>query len=500
MIRKPASVADVAAVDGVGTPRVIAYIMTGVAPLTVSAGVVPEAFAVTGLTGIPFAFLACAVVLGIFTFGYVAMARHVPHTGAFYAYIARSLGRVAGTAAGTVAFVAYNFLMVGLYGAFGPTARDTMAGSRLHWHIPWAVYALVAWLVVAVLGLQRLRRITVVLGVLLAGELVMNIALAVNGVIHHAPGPVSLQPLSPHVLLTGGIGVLAVLGTLGFVGFEAGAVLSEQAKTSRTITRATFIVLGVMGCVYALSAFALVAANGSTQVVGNAQRLGPGLFFALAGASRFLAAASQGLFLSSLFAAMVSFHVTANRYAYAAGREGVLFGWLARTNRRCTPYAASLTQSGIGLGVILLYWWAGWDPLTKLFFWLGTSGGFGVLCLLFVTSVAVVVYFRRHRVSGESRWSTTVAPTVAVLLLGAMVVLAVVQYPTLIGETGWDAPAVLLPLIFAVAALIGAGWGLFLRKAAPETYAGIGVVPTVASAASTGFRLARPAMADGGAA
>ena len=39
-------------------------------------------------------------------------------------------------------------------------------------------------------------------------------------------------------------------------------------------------------------------------------------------------------------------------------------------------------QTVLALIVIVVYAIAGWDPLSKLFFWLGTTGGFGILILL----------------------------------------------------------------------------------------------------------------------
>ena len=38
----------------------------------------------TGLTGIPAAFLAVAVILAVFATGYVAMTRHITNSGACY--------------------------------------------------------------------------------------------------------------------------------------------------------------------------------------------------------------------------------------------------------------------------------------------------------------------------------------------------------------------------------------------------------------------------------
>jgi hypothetical protein len=59
--------------DRLGVPAVLFFVLAGVAPLTVAAGVIPTAYATTGLTGIPAAFLVIALILAIFSAGYVAM-------------------------------------------------------------------------------------------------------------------------------------------------------------------------------------------------------------------------------------------------------------------------------------------------------------------------------------------------------------------------------------------------------------------------------------------
>src|SRR5437588_2873256 len=122
--------------DRLGVPAVLFFVLAGVAPLTVAAGVIPAAYSTTGLTGIPAAFLVVAVILALFATGYVAMTRHITNAGAFYAFIARGLGRVPGVAAALVALLAYTFLQVGLYGALGPSAAG-YAATHLHIHAAW---------------------------------------------------------------------------------------------------------------------------------------------------------------------------------------------------------------------------------------------------------------------------------------------------------------------------------------------------------------------------
>jgi hypothetical protein len=70
--------------DRLGVPAVLAFVLAGVAPLTVSAGLVPAAYGVTGLTAIPAAFIVVAVILAVFATGYMAMSRHLTNAGAFY--------------------------------------------------------------------------------------------------------------------------------------------------------------------------------------------------------------------------------------------------------------------------------------------------------------------------------------------------------------------------------------------------------------------------------
>ena len=70
--------------DRLGVPAVLFFVLAGVAPLTVAAGVIPTAFQTTGLTGIPAAFVVVAAILALFATGYVAMTRHITNSGAFY--------------------------------------------------------------------------------------------------------------------------------------------------------------------------------------------------------------------------------------------------------------------------------------------------------------------------------------------------------------------------------------------------------------------------------
>jgi amino acid transporter len=472
------SVSRALAADRLGVPAVLSFVLAGVAPLTVAAGVIPTAYATTGLTGIPAAFLAVAVILAVFSAGYVTMTRHVTNAGAFYALIARGLGRPAGVAAALVALLAYSFLQVGIYGALGPAAAAE-AAAHLHLHAAWWVWALAGWALVAVLGLARVEITGRVLGVLLSAEVCVIVAESVLGLAHPAGGHLSFATLSPAALGSAGFGtfgVLAVVAVLGFVGFEQAPVLGEEARhPRRTIPAATYTALGLIAVVYAGASWAMAAHTGTSHVVAAAAAQGPGLLFGLGGSGA-LGQAAQVLFVTSLFAAALAFHNAVWRYAFALGRENVLPAALGRTGGNNIPKAASLAQSVTGLVVIAACALSGQNPMARLFFWAGTTGGLGIIILLAATSAAVIVFFARDP-RGESTWRRLAAPALAAVVLATIAVLAIQHYAILLGVAPASAAAWVLPASYAVVAVAGLGWAVVLRTRRPQVYATIGLGP-----------------------
>jgi amino acid transporter len=461
--------------DRLGIPAVLYFILSAMAPMTVVAGVVTTMYAVTGLSAIGAAFVAVALVLAVFAVGYVAMARYITNAGALYAYISRGLGRSAGVGAALVAALAYNLLQVGLYGMFGPTLAGYLA-DKVGLDLSWWVYSLGAWLLVAILGVLRVDLNGRVLGVLLCAEVAVLLVLAIAGLGDPAAG-VPLTSLSPGGLFGHpGIGALLVIALLGYVGFEAAAVFSEEARAPRrTVPVAVYTSLALIGAIYALASWAMSVHYGDDQVAAVAAQQGPGMLFAMSSST--VAEIATVLFMTSLFAAMISFHNAVARYMFALGRERVLPGALARTEPRTgAPRVASLSQSAFGLAVIVLYALAGWDPMVRLFFWLGTTGAFGVLCLLAVTSIAVIRFFARDP-RGEPAWRRLVAPALATLALLAMVWSGLANYATLLGVPPGSTEAWALPALFAVAAVAGILYGLWLRSSRPDVYQGIGLGP-----------------------
>src|ERR1043165_6905816 len=125
-----------------GVPSVVFFGVAGAAPLTVILGAISTIYAVVGNTAVPLVYFVAALILSIFTVGFVAMSRHIVNSGAFYSYISHGLGRVLGVAAAFVALPAYAMMQIGLFGLFGVVAAGILGSLGLN--VPWVACALVA--------------------------------------------------------------------------------------------------------------------------------------------------------------------------------------------------------------------------------------------------------------------------------------------------------------------------------------------------------------------
>jgi amino acid transporter len=476
--------------DRLGVAAVVFFVMSAAAPLTVVAGVVPTGLAVTGLTGISIAFLAMAVVLALFAVGYVAMARHIANAGAFYAYISQGIGRPFGVGAAWLALVAYNCFQIAAYGGFGAIATPLFK-DWFGIDVQWWVLALICWALTAILGVRDVAVNGRVLATLLVAEILLVVVFSFADIFSPNFSP-STAPVDPGSLIGSGSGALLAMAITGFVGFEQSVVFSEESRDPRrTVSRATYIAIALIAGLYGFASWTMISAAGD-DVVARAANEGPDLFFNVASDQLGSVAVHLGhaLFLTSLIAAMISFHNIISRYTFSLGREGVLPRVFGRTVPGTgAPKNGSIAQSVLGLLVIVVYAVVGWDPLVQLFFWGGSAGGIGVLLLITVTSIAVIGYFARHP-EGEDWWHRIGAPVIATILLLVMSYLAITNIATLFGVEPGSKPTWVVPLAFGATAVAGILWALFLRSSRPQVYAGIGLGARSATTGRGGFAAA----------
>jgi len=451
------------------------------APLTVLGGGVTTTFAVTGAVGVPLSYLLIAVALGLFAVGYAAMSRYVSNAGAFYAYLANGLGRSWGVSGSFVAVIAYNAMQVGLYGLFGSVLGSFVHDKFPSVDFPWWAWVLVAMALIAVLGILRVDLNATILAVMLLLEIFVTALFDIGAFLHPADGTVSTAGLNPTNLfgssVIGALGVVFALGIASFTGFESGAIYSEECKDPRrTVGRATFAAVAFTGIFYALSSWALTVAAGPDKVVAQSKDQGPGILFGLLNQQwgGFVADVANVLFITSIFAALLSFHNSVSRYLFALGRERVLPATLGRTGVASgAPVAGSVVQTTIALVTVLIFAIAHRDPVLELFTWLSTMGAAGILLLMAGTSVAVIGFFLRVRTE-ETLWQRMIAPVLATIMLSVMMWFTVANFGALLGTNQPSYLRWLLLVLLGGAVVAGLCWGAVLKRIRPVEYQLIG--------------------------
>src|SRR3954447_3395719 len=251
-----------------GPGAIVFMVVAAAAPLTGIRGSVPIGIAAGNGAGYPAMYVVAAVVLFFFAVGFTAMTRHVPNAGAFYSYIGTGLGRGAGLDSALVALISYVTVQGAVYGYVGYLINDLITGYGGP-SIPWWVWTFVVMAATGLLGYRHIELSSKVLGVLLVAEIAIVLVMDA-GIIGHGGGPegFSTALLKPSEILSGSPGIGLMFAIAGFIGFEATAIFRDEARDpNRTIPRATYLALALIGGFYTLSSWAIVSAWGDSAIV-----------------------------------------------------------------------------------------------------------------------------------------------------------------------------------------------------------------------------------------
>lgn len=461
--------------NSLGLIAVTFMVVSAAAPLTGVAGAMPLAFLLGNGTGVPLTFVLLTLVMLAFAAGYVAMSRHVTNAGAFYAYAARGLGGTWGGAVSMVALVAYNTMQFGLVGLLGGVSSGVFGGLGID--LPWYVWSYIAIALVGILGYRQVDLSAKVLVVLVALE--YAIVLIVDFAILTKGGPEgTTAPFLDFGALNSGSPTAAILFCLGsFIGIEATTIYGEEAKNPEvTIPRATYIAVFMIGLFFAFTTWLMIKGVGAE----NLQTTLGGLedptvfFFHLTGqyVGGSVAKIAGLLLISSLFAALSAFHNYVARYVYVAGREGLLPAVFGRThNEHQSPHIGSVAQTIGAVVVTGLFAALQLDPILNYFTWISQIGVLGVLGMMAVTSIAIIVFFRRQ--GGGSPLATLILPSVAAVIMAALFAYVFVNFGDLTGTSG-GALGWILPGLIPLGAAIGWLMAARLRGSDRAAYALLG--------------------------
>ncbi len=264
---RPGEHAGSLAKGSLGPAHITFMVLAAAAPMAVVVAIMPIALALGNGVGTPGMFVLAALSLLIFSFGYVRAVPYVRNAGAFYSYIAHGLGRPPGLVAAYVALVGYNSLAAATCGALAFFAAGT-ANDLLGISLSWPVWAAIFIAVIALLSFRRITVTARLLGIALIAEVIMVLLLDVAILADQGASSFSLQVFAPGEVFSGAVGVAIIYAFSSFLGFEGTAIYAEEARDpERTVRRATYAAIAVVGIFYVVCAWALVATAGVADVV-----------------------------------------------------------------------------------------------------------------------------------------------------------------------------------------------------------------------------------------
>jgi len=456
------------------TFKIVVMVVAAAAPMGAIIGIVPLMFAIGSGASTPAVFVLAGVILLCFSVGYAAMSKRISGAGGFYTYVAKGIGKPPALAAAVVAVVAYNaltLLLVAGVGYFGNLVLGLLTGITISW---WIISAIA----IAIVGLMGLREINVagnVLAILLAVEVLALIVLDLSIIVHKGMDAFPLAAMDPtSMFTTGSIGLGLMFAFSTFLGFESAAIYAEEAKDpSRSIPRATYFSVLVIAGFYAMTSWVTVGAIGMDNVRATAGDQLGGLYFGLSDqyASSVLTKIMYVTLITSLFASMLALHNAASRYMFAVGRERALLpGWVGTSHaKHDTPARASAVQTTISAIVASVFAVSGLDPYLNMGTIMTGLGTLGIVVLQAMAAAAIVSYFwKRH----ERQVSVILGSSIGFIAFTIAAVLIVKNFQTLSGNP--SSAINILPWLLIGASVAGAVYGLWLRKASPNTYEGIG--------------------------
>lgn len=459
-----------------GPGAVTFFVISAAAPLVAIAGGAPLGMLLGNGPGMPGSYLITVLILLLFAVGYCSLARHVTNAGAFYAFAARGLGGMAGGAASMIALIGYNTMQIGLYGMFGAAAQGLF--QQFGFNFPWWACSYLAMASIALLGYRQVDLSAKVLTFLVAAEYLCVLVLDVAIVAKGGASGLSATPFTPSKIFGMSPSIGLVFAFACFVGFEATTIYGEEAKDpKRTIPRATYFSVVLIGGFYMLSSWCLVNAVGTDKIVSFLGGLqDPTRFlFLMAGryAGQWLSLLMSALFVTSVYAGLLAFHNSVARYFFAMGREGLLPEHFGKTHSvHQSPHTGSVAQSILAAIIVSIFVITKQDPVLALFSWLTNVGTLGVITLMAIASFAVPAFFIRNRNFSDGVFSSYIAPILAGILLVTVLYFIVINFSILTGASKLLSYS--LTGLILLAAVIGVALSVRLRATDPDRYKNIG--------------------------
>jgi amino acid transporter len=383
------------------------------------------------------------------------LARRHPMAGAYFIYIGRTLGNLAGHVAGWSMIAAYAGCMLACVFGGRVFVADLLKGMGLAalmppgWLFDLAFVGLV-WLF-AHRDIRLSSRVSLVL------EALSLVIIGIITVMIVARRGHIIDPMQLDLPSLGFAGVTSALAfaVFSFVGFESAATLAKESRNpTQTIPRVLMLSAGIAGVFFVVMAYAMVlGVHDKTKVISRSASP----FVEVAGRAGMAAVAEivYAAALISAFACALASLNAVSRLMFSMGRYGFLHRAMGVINERHgTPHiaiaAAALSIALVCLGL------AGFAPIDA-FGYTGTFATFGFLAVYLLISIVAPLDLSR---AGIMRMRHLAVGVIGVALMLFVFFGSLYPMP--------DYPYNLLPYLFAAYLAVGAAWFYIASMRAPQ--------------------------------
>jgi amino acid transporter len=294
----------------------------------------------------PFAYLLCAVAMGLIVLCMAEAGSRVSLTGGLYAYIEVAFGRFVGFLAGFVLWMVLTFAMAAVatllasnLGVLVPALAPSPASAAA------LIVIYVVFAAVNIVGVERGARVNTVLTVV---KILPLLLLIVGGSVAIDPG--NLASPDPPDMAT--LARSSLLLLFAFAGAEAALVPGGEMKDpARTVPRALLIAMVTITLLYASLQLVCQGVLGAALATSKNAPLAEAAGVALGGWARTTILAGAVISMLGHAGAMI---LATPRLLFAFARDGLFPAALARLDAvHRTPAAAIVVQCGLVLALAL---------------------------------------------------------------------------------------------------------------------------------------------------
>ena len=376
--------------------------------------------------------LVAAVAMGFVAYAFVIFTRGFNSAGSVYGFTGAVTGPVFGFISAWTLMLVYASFAGGIYAATADTAQPAFGAVGLH--LPWPVYAIIAFVLVMALAYLDIKISAAVILALEGVSMLLvvtacSIILAKGGFHGHGFSSAPFRP-DGATLPVLGLGIVLTFST--FSGFEAAATLGEESRQPRRLIPAAIAASLAVVAVFTIGVTAVV-----TNAYPSVSQLSAAAVPLVTVTSTFVAGWMGDLVnfgaVVSAFGASLACVVGASRILFALGRDTGP-GILRRTSRLTGAPVGALIWVGAGSLLTLLLFIH--EPLATRAVALSLAYGSDLIIAAYILVViAAIIFTIRQRMS----------PVKTVILLIGLAVLGYILKDTFVPLPAapfvWDALA-----------------------------------------------------------